>query len=133
MRFWGVDVRCLMVTYLLITIRDTVVFGRAGLSLCYLVPIAVLLSWVKASCTKRFVLWVLFFSLVGAALMDQALAVLLLDRPLNFLMIISQISVNVALGSIIFLGMRGNRSSVQEERKVWTPNRTVPYKQIICK
>lgn len=126
---WALGVACIALE----SLRDNLLFGRAGISLCYLVPCAALLFYIKKVCSRAFLISVFVASVVGLVAFEAMLAWFLLGKPLNFLMIIVSIGVNLSLGSLFSLGMRGNRSFNKEERKVWTPNRKVPYEQIICK
>ena len=122
--FWSeANVTC---TLFLLLMQDGLRFAHVGLSLSYVLPLA-LLSWYG----KRIVIyapWTLIHLLLPAALLaDGVLMNYYFSLPnCNFYLSIQKIFITLGIGYLILLGMRGSRFFAlywAGKRKVWTPYR----------
>lgn len=94
----------------LILLEDCFLYGRFGLILVCLIPLMMILKDVKYSISKPFLLF--FPMTLGCFLLFDILIVnyWMIENNVMFLMTIEKFFVNLVLGLVIFMGLRGNRS-----------------------
>lgn len=110
----------------LLVLQDCFMYGRFGLVLAYLLPLALLarhlrVVFLDAAGT------LLCFLIGGLVFFDQFLIKkVLFSKNFSWEATLFKIFVNLCIAYLVLLGTRGNRSLLRffsRERKVWTPNR----------
>ena len=94
----------------LLLLEDCFLYGRFGLVLVCLIPLIMIMKDVKYSISKPF--WLFFPLIFGSFLLFDSLVVnsWMIGNNVIFLMTIEKFFVNLAIGLVIFMGLRGNRS-----------------------
>ena len=109
----------------LLLLQDCFLYGRFGLILMFLIPLIMFTCRFQRLFIKTALFFPLFlsFMILGEYLIIKKL---IFSKDITLFMTITKIFINMVLGYMVLLGMRGNRSFsvlLEKERKVWTPNR----------
>ncbi len=94
----------------LLLLEDCFLYGRFGLVLVCLIPLMMIMKDAKYSISKPF--WLFFPIIFCCFLLFDTLIVnsWMIGNNVMFLMTIEKFFVNLAVGLVIFMGLRGNRS-----------------------
>lgn len=114
------------ITVFAFLLHDFAMHGRFGLALIFLAPAWLIISRLKYTLLNAS--WILIaLSITAFFIVENLVLYACLDGYQPSLFVTSvKIFINIAIGYVVFWGMRGNRSLVAKARrgrKVWTPNR----------
>lgn len=108
----------------LLLVQSSMITGRFGLSLIYLIPMIFIAAHWRGILLNSTAILPFIFMIIAIIVEVVGFKVLLHQQNPSFFVTIMKIFVNVSIEFLILLGTRGNRSlPFGRGRKVWTPNR----------